>query len=42
MPAPIGKQLRRARLSQGLSQIQVAEKLGVSQAAVSNWENGTA
>lgn len=34
--------LRRARLHNGLTQAQIAEKIGVSQAMISNWESGRA
>lgn len=40
MATNLGTRLKRARLQQGLSQGQVAEKLDVSQATVSNWEQG--
>jgi len=36
----IGKRLRRARLEQGLAQGVLAEKVGVSQPTISNWEQG--
>jgi transcriptional regulator with XRE-family HTH domain len=36
----IGTRLRRARLEQGLAQGILAEKIGVSQATISNWEKG--
>lgn len=36
--ASLGKHIRRARIDQGLSQASVAEKLGTTQATVSNWE----
>ncbi len=36
----IGAILRAWRKSSGFKQISVAEKLGVTQAAVSRWENG--
>lgn len=32
--------LKRARLEKGLTQNDVAEKLGISRQAVSRWENG--
>jgi transcriptional regulator with XRE-family HTH domain len=40
MATRIGSRLRRARLEQGVSQAVLAEKLGVSQATISNWEKG--
>lgn len=36
----LGKRIRRARLTEGLSQATVAAKIGVTQAAVANWELG--
>jgi transcriptional regulator with XRE-family HTH domain len=36
----IGARLRRARLDQGVAQGVLAEKVGVSQATISNWEKG--
>lgn len=33
-------QIRYLRQSQGLNQVQLAEKLGVKKQSVSNWENG--
>jgi transcriptional regulator with XRE-family HTH domain len=36
----IGSFIKRARLSEGLSQSELAHKVGVSQALVSHWENG--
>lgn len=36
----LGDQLRLARKAKGLSQRQVADKLGVSGTAVSFWESG--
>ena len=38
----IAEIIRRARLKKGLSQAELAEKLGVSTGYVSNWENGHA
>ena len=37
----LGNSLYSARKSKGLTQEEVAEKLGVSRQAVSKWENGT-
>ncbi len=34
-----GEQLKKLRLSQNLSQVDLANKLGVSKQTVSNWEN---
>lgn len=36
----IGERIRRRRIEKGLSQIQVAEKSGVSMQAISLWEHG--
>jgi transcriptional regulator with XRE-family HTH domain len=36
----IGKRIKQARLQAGLQQVEVANRCGVSRAAVSNWENG--
>ncbi len=35
----IGKQLKEARISSGLTQEEVAEKMNVSRQTISNWEN---
>jgi transcriptional regulator with XRE-family HTH domain len=40
MSENISSAIRRARINQGLSQSELATKLGVSQPLVSNWENG--
>lgn len=32
--------IKKARLELGLTQVQVAERLGVSQAQYARWENG--
>lgn len=37
---PLGERIKRKRLDAGLSQIEVAKKIGISQATVSNWEIG--
>ena len=39
-PQALGRLLQQARLSQGLSQRQVADQLGISQAYVSELESG--
>jgi transcriptional regulator with XRE-family HTH domain len=39
MSTSLGELLRLARQREGLSQTRLAEKVGVTQAAVSNWEN---
>ena len=38
---PIGKAIALARQRKRLTQMALAHKLGVSRAAVVNWENGT-
>lgn len=38
----LGEQIRAAREEKGISQEELAERLGVSRQAVSKWENGTA
>lgn len=40
MSKKIGKLLRTARLEEGLNQVEVAQKVGVAQATISNWEAG--
>ncbi|MGX6978082.1 helix-turn-helix domain-containing protein [Vagococcus elongatus] len=35
----IGRKLKEARLASGMTQEQVAEKIGVSRQSISNWEN---
>ena len=35
----LNKRIRELRMAQGYSQVALAEKLGVSKQAVSNWEN---
>ena len=35
----IGKKLREARVTSGLTQEQVAEELHISRQTISNWEN---
>jgi transcriptional regulator with XRE-family HTH domain len=37
-----GKRIRKARIAEGLSQIELASKIGVSQKTVSNWEHDSA
>lgn len=39
-PYEIGNRIRRFREDRKLTQIQLAEKLGVSNSRVSNWEQG--
>ena len=39
-PYEIGNKIRRFREDRKLTQIQLAEKLGVSNSRVSNWEKG--
>lgn len=36
----VKRQYKKARLDTGLTQIEVAEKLGVAQAQYARWENG--
>ena len=36
----IGSSIKEARLAQGISQIELAKKIGVTHAAISYWENG--
>lgn len=36
----MGEKLKAARLAAGLSQYQLAEKVGCSQHHISRWENG--
>ena len=36
----MGKRIAKLRKAQGLSQIQLAEKLHISKSGVSNWEKG--
>lgn len=40
MEQMIGEKLRRARMRQGLTKEEVADKIGVSRQTVSNWETG--
>ena len=40
MTSAFGRRLRSARLSEGLSQQELAEKVGVQQGSVSHWEVG--
>ena len=37
---PVGKVIRRKRKEQGLTQEQMAQRLGVSAPAVNKWERG--
>lgn len=37
---PISQNMKKARTEAGLSQIALANKLGVSQKDISRWENG--
>lgn len=39
-PATIGERIRQARKRAGLNQSELAERLGVTQPAVANWESG--
>lgn len=41
MASTLGQRLRRARQREGLTQQALADKVGVSQAAIANWENGS-
>lgn len=36
----LGDRIKELRLAQNLTQVQLADKLGVSKQTVSNWENG--
>ena len=36
----IGKRIRKYREARGISQVQLAEKLGIGNSRVSNWEQG--
>jgi transcriptional regulator with XRE-family HTH domain len=36
----VGKRIRRAREKAGLSQVQLAKRVGVTRASVYNWEEG--
>lgn len=40
MPINLGERLKQARKAAGLTQRQLAEKIGVSNTSVSNWEKG--
>lgn len=37
----VGERIKKTRLSQGLSQVELAKAAGVSQPTVANWENGS-
>lgn len=36
----LGDSIRRARLARGLTQVELAPRIGVTQGAVSSWEQG--
>ncbi len=40
MDIPLGKNIRRLRIGQGMTQSDLAKSLGVSVQAVSKWERG--
>ena len=40
MPVFFGEKIRNARKAQGFTQRQLAEKIGVSNTSISNWEKG--
>jgi len=40
-PRSLGEHLRKKRLDLGLLQAQVAERIGVTESTVWNWEHGT-
>lgn len=40
MKYEIGNRIRKYREARGISQIQLAERLGISNSRVSNWEQG--
>lgn len=40
MKYEIGRRIRKYREVRGISQVQLAEKLGISNSRVSNWEQG--
>ena len=40
MPVFFGEVIRNARKSLGLTQRQLAEKIGVANTSISNWEKG--
>ena len=35
----LNERIKELRISRGMSQVEIAEKLGVSKQSVSNWEN---
>ena len=39
-PRSIGERIRQARKSRGMSQSDLAVRVGVSQPAIANWESG--
>ncbi len=41
-PEDLGSRIAQQRRAQGLTQIQIAERMGVSPQAVSKWERGLA
>ncbi|MCK9487225.1 MAG: helix-turn-helix domain-containing protein [Dehalococcoidia bacterium] len=40
LPSEVGGRIRRARLAQGLTQAVLARRIGITQAALSNYEVG--
>lgn len=40
MPKPLGKRIKQKRIKAGLAQTEVAEKVGVTQPIISQWERG--
>ena len=41
MKHSVGRNIARLRLSQGMTQERLAQRMGVTPQAVSKWENGT-